>query len=48
MTDAVDLARDRIGRSIFESWEERDVAELVRLMRKFADDITAPDSPTGA
>jgi DNA-binding MarR family transcriptional regulator len=48
MTDAVDLARDRVGRSIFESWEERDVAELVRLMRKFADDITAPDSPTGA
>ena len=48
MTDAVDLARDRIGRSIFESWEERDVAELVRLMRKFADDITAPDSAVGA
>ncbi len=48
MTDAVDLARDRIGRSIFESWKEQDVAELVRLMRKFADDITAPDSPTGA
>jgi DNA-binding MarR family transcriptional regulator len=48
MTDAVDLARDRIGRSIFESWEERDVAELVRLMRKFADDIAAPDSPAGA
>ena len=48
MTDAVDLARDRIGRSIFESWEERDVAELVRLMRKFADDIIAPDSPAGA
>ena len=48
MTDAVDLARDRIGRSIFQSWEEKDVAELVRLMRKFADDITAPDSPAGA
>lgn len=45
MTDAVDLARDHMGRSIFSSWEEQDVAELVRLMRKFADDILAPDSP---
>ena len=43
MTDAVDLARDRMGRSIFSTWEEQDVAELVRLMRKFADDILAPD-----
>jgi DNA-binding MarR family transcriptional regulator len=39
MTDAVDAARDRMGRAIFAKWEERDVGELVRLMRKFADDI---------
>lgn len=39
MTDRIDAARDRIGRAIFETWDERDVDELVRLMRKFADDI---------
>jgi DNA-binding MarR family transcriptional regulator len=39
MTDAVDTARDRIGRAIFASWDEHDVAELVRLMRKFADAV---------
>jgi DNA-binding MarR family transcriptional regulator len=37
MTDMVDTARDRIGRAIFETWSARDVDELVRLMRKFAD-----------
>jgi acyl-CoA reductase-like NAD-dependent aldehyde dehydrogenase len=46
MTDAVDKARERIGRAIFAKWDERDIAELVRLMRKFADDISGdiPDS----
>jgi DNA-binding MarR family transcriptional regulator len=37
MTNLVDAARDRIGRAIFETWEPREVDELVRLMRKFAD-----------
>jgi len=41
MTDAVDVARERLGGDIFASWDERDVAELVRLMRKFADAISA-------
>ena len=47
MTDAVDKARERIGRAIFASWDERDVAELVRLMRKFADAVNddAPGDP---
>ena len=44
MTDLVDSARERMGRAIFASWEQRDVEELVRLMRKFADDINA-DTP---
>lgn len=39
MTDAVDAARERMGRAIFAKWKERDVAELVRLMQKFAADI---------
>lgn len=39
MTDAVDDARERFGRAIFAAWDEQDIEHLVRLMRKFADDI---------
>jgi DNA-binding MarR family transcriptional regulator len=41
MTDAVDKARGRLGRAIFAKWDEGDVAELVRLMRKFADAVSS-------
>jgi len=37
MTERVDAARDRIGRAIFKAWDARDIDELARLMRKFAD-----------
>jgi DNA-binding MarR family transcriptional regulator len=37
MTNAVDAARDRMGRAIFERWDAQEMDELVRLMRKFAD-----------
>jgi DNA-binding MarR family transcriptional regulator len=48
MTDRVDAARERVGQAIFAAWDEQDVADLVRLMRKFANDIkgdaqAAPD-----
>jgi DNA-binding MarR family transcriptional regulator len=39
MTQAVDSARERIGRRIFKTWDTRDIDELVRLMRKFADAV---------
>ena len=39
MTDAVDAARDRIGRAIFKTWPEEEIDDLVRLMRKFADAV---------
>lgn len=39
MTRAVDAARERLGRRVFETWDPRDFDELVRLMRKFADAI---------
>ncbi|WP_235437097.1 MarR family winged helix-turn-helix transcriptional regulator [Pseudomonas trivialis] len=39
MTDRVDEAREKIGVSIFSTWEEGDFDNLVRLMRKFAEDI---------
>ncbi|WP_158809517.1 MarR family winged helix-turn-helix transcriptional regulator [Beijerinckia sp. L45] len=39
MTDKVDAARDRIGQTIFKSWDQPDIDALVRLMRKFADAV---------
>lgn len=41
MTDAVDAARERLGRAIFAKWEQQDFEELVRLLQKFAVDIEA-------
>lgn len=43
MTDAVDIARDKMGRKIFADWEARDFEDLVRLMRRFATDLEAVD-----
>jgi DNA-binding MarR family transcriptional regulator len=37
MTDAVDKARERIVGAMFATWDDRDVKELVRLARMFAD-----------
>ena len=37
MTDLVDSAREKMGQTVFASWEPKEVDELVRLMRKFAD-----------
>jgi DNA-binding MarR family transcriptional regulator len=45
MTEAVDAARERIGRRILKSWDPHDIDELVRLMRKFADAIKGEPSP---
>jgi DNA-binding MarR family transcriptional regulator len=39
MTDAVDRARERIVGAMFATWDDRDVEELVRLMRMFADAV---------
>jgi DNA-binding MarR family transcriptional regulator len=47
MTDAVDAARDRLGRKIFSTWEAHDIGELVRLMRKFADSVK-DEPPVGS
>jgi DNA-binding MarR family transcriptional regulator len=40
MTDRLDAARDRIGHAVFKKWDKRDIDELTRLMRKFADAMT--------
>jgi DNA-binding MarR family transcriptional regulator len=47
MTDLVDAARERIGRTIFATWDSHDIDELVRLMRKFAEAMKQ-EPPTGA
>jgi len=39
MTDAIDAARERMGRAIFEDWEEADVKSLIQLMGRFADGL---------
>jgi len=38
MTRALDGARERIMTSLLANWDRREVAELARLLRKFADD----------
>lgn len=40
MTDAVDRARERLVGGMFATWDDHDVEELVRLMRKFANAMT--------
>ena len=39
VTDRIDAARERIGRAIFSQWDQHDLAELVRLLGKFAAEI---------
>jgi hypothetical protein len=49
MTDRVDAARETIGGAIFKTWDPEDIDDLARLMRKFADALTAePPSATAA
>nr|WP_226951027.1 MarR family transcriptional regulator [Rouxiella sp. S1S-2] len=43
MTDRIDEARERIGQAIFANWDSEDVTDLVRLMRRFAEDIKQSD-----
>jgi DNA-binding MarR family transcriptional regulator len=37
MIDLVDAARERMGQAVFQTWEPRELDELVRLMRRFAE-----------
>lgn len=47
MTDRLDAARERIGRHIFQSWAPQEVADLVRLMDRFASALEAQEHETG-
>lgn len=46
LTDALDAARVRMMRPILDSWTDEEFADLVRLMRRFVDDLLA--LPEGA
>ena len=39
LTDALDAARDRLGRMFFSKWSKQDFSELVRLVGKLAEEI---------
>lgn len=46
MTDAIDAARERLAAPILARWSLRDLRDLVRLTRRFADDLLAwPNEP---
>ena len=47
LTDKIDMAREAMARAIFADWNERDVADLVRLMRRFADAVQADPTEHG-
>ncbi len=38
ITGALDRAREKILTSLLREWDKRELAELARLLRKFADD----------
>jgi DNA-binding MarR family transcriptional regulator len=41
IAEALDAARERMAATIFATWSERDFSDLVRLVRRFADDLSA-------
>jgi len=45
MTSAIDAARERIATVLFAEWSKRDLQDLARLMRRFADDLKSLPAP---
>jgi DNA-binding MarR family transcriptional regulator len=41
LTDALDAARERLAAQLLANWSKKDLQDLVRLMRRFADDLLA-------
>ena len=44
VTDTLDAARDRLAQVFFSKWSKRDFGELVRLVRKFAEQIAQAET----
>jgi DNA-binding MarR family transcriptional regulator len=45
MTSAIDAARQRLAAVLFAKWSKRDLQDLARLMRRFADDLQSLPTP---
>ncbi len=45
MTSAIDAARERLATILFAKWSKRDLRDLARLMRRFADDLQSVPMP---
>jgi DNA-binding MarR family transcriptional regulator len=45
MTSAIDAARERMATVLFAKWSKRDLQDLARLMRRFADDFQSLPMP---
>jgi DNA-binding MarR family transcriptional regulator len=45
MTSAIDAARERMATVLFAKWSKRDLQDLARLMRRFADDLQSLPTP---
>ncbi len=45
MTRALDAARERMATVLFSAWSKRDLQDLTRLMRRFADDLQSLPMP---
>jgi DNA-binding MarR family transcriptional regulator len=45
MTRAIDAARERMATVLFAKWSKRDLQDLARLMRRFADDLQSLPTP---
>lgn len=41
VTGAIDAARQRLNVPVFAQWSDRDLLDLSRLMRRYADELTA-------
>jgi len=47
VTSAIDAARERMAAVLFAKWSKRDLKDLARLMRRFADDLQSLPMPGG-
>jgi DNA-binding MarR family transcriptional regulator len=45
VTSAIDAARERLAGVLFAKWSKRDLQDLARLMRRFADDLQSLPTP---
>ncbi len=45
ITKALDAARERMATVLFAKWSERDLQDLARLMRRFADELQSMPVP---